>query len=140
MNDEALWERFHARTLAESDWTHQAHLRVAWMFLERHAIDEAHVLMRVGIIRLNLAHGLIETAQRGYHETLTRVWLAIVADERTRAQVATSQAFVTEAASSLTRESPLRFYSKARLLSLEARAMFVPPDLSPLPNPQLNLK
>jgi hypothetical protein len=133
MNDDTLWERFHARTLTDREWTHQAHLRVAWMFLARYPIDVAHVLMRVGIIRLNLAHGLEETAQRGYHETLTRVWLAIVADERARSSAATSEAFIAEAAGVLGRESPLRFYSKARINSVEARAMFVAPDLAPLP-------
>jgi hypothetical protein len=30
------------------------------MFLQRHELDEAHVRMRVGIIRMNERHGLID--------------------------------------------------------------------------------
>ena len=99
-----------------ASWTHAAHLRVAALFLARHALDEAHLLMRVGIIRLNQAHGLVETATRGYHETLTRVWLVLVA-----------------AGQPTDRDAPLRYYSRDRLFSLEARTIFLLPDLAPLP-------
>ena len=78
MDDQDLWEAFGSETLPESEWTHRAHLRVAWLHSSRYPLDEAHVMMRVGIIRLNAAHGLVETAARGYHETITRVWLVVV--------------------------------------------------------------
>jgi hypothetical protein len=132
LDDSALWIAFHARTLPETAWTHVAHLRVAWMYLARHSLDEAHLLMRVGIIRLNSAHGLVETPQRGYHETLTRVWLALVAAARARDQSADSRAFV--ATHALGRDAPLRHYTRERLFSLEARTIFVAPDLAALPS------
>jgi len=84
LDDEALWRAFHDRTLAHAQWTHAAHLRVAWMHLARYELDEAHLRMRVGIIRLNAAHQLVETEMRGYHETLTRVWLVLVRAARRR--------------------------------------------------------
>jgi hypothetical protein len=108
-----------------------AHLRVAWMHLSRFPIEEAHLLMRVGIIRLNHAHGLHETAQRGYHETLTFVWLAIVAEGRRLDATGDSATFVAKHA--LERDAPLRFYSRELLFSARARARFVPPDMAPLP-------
>ncbi len=129
--DDALWAAFGDRTLAEAAWTHSAHLRVAWMHLERFGFDEAHLRMRVGIIRLNAAHGLVETAERGYHETLTRTWLALVGDARERGPCADSVAFVATGAPD--RQAPLRHYSRERLFSLAARATFVAPDLAPLP-------
>ena len=131
LDDAALWTAFHDRSLPEAQWNHRAHLRVAWMHLARTRLDEAHLLMRVGIIRLNLAHGLVETAQRGYHETLTRVWLVLVGAARQRELCADSAAFI--AAHDLGREAPLRFYSRERLFSLAARTVFVDPDLAPLP-------
>jgi multimeric flavodoxin WrbA len=131
LNDEALWAAFHERTLTSAQWTHTAHLRMAWMYLARHSIDEAHVLMRIGIIRLNAAQGLVETPSRGYHETVTRVWLALVAAARRVAEGADSASFV--AAHNFGREVPLGFYSRERLFSTMARAMFVEPDLAPLP-------
>lgn len=131
LDDDALWSAFHDRTLPAAQWTHVAHVRVAWMHLTRHALDEAHVLMRVGIIRLNAAHGLVETATRGYHETITRVWLILVAAARQRDPGSDSRAFL--AAHGLARDTPLRYFSRERLFSLAARASFVAPDLADLP-------
>lgn len=131
LDDDRLWVAFHDRTLPHASWTHAAHLRIAWMHLSRYGIDEAHLRMRVGIIRLNAAHGLVESPARGYHETLTRVWLALVAAARRRDAGADSRGFI--AAHALDRDAPLRHYSRERLFSLEARTMYVPPDLAALP-------
>jgi hypothetical protein len=116
LDDDALWQAFHDRTLPAAQWTHAEHLRIAAMHLARYSLDEAHLLMRVGIIRLNAAHGLVETATRGYHETLTRVWLRLVA-----------------AGQATERDAPLRYYTRERLFSLPARTIFLEPDLAPLP-------
>jgi len=133
MTDEELWDRFHAAALPAVEWTHEGHLRIAWMYLRRHSVDEAHVLMRVGIIRLNAAHGLVETPVRGYHETMTRVWLLLVADAiRTSAAPEPSTAFLAAHFERLAKTAPLRYYTRERLLSVEARARFVEPDLAPL--------
>jgi hypothetical protein len=134
ISDPDLWERFHAATLPHAEWTHQAHLRVAWMYLRQHSLDEAHIRMRVGIIRLNASHGLVESAARGYHETLTRVWLRLVAAAmRATPEHVASGAFLEEHAASLGKDAPLRHYARERLFSATARACFVEPDLSPLP-------
>jgi ribulose kinase len=133
IDDTALWSLFRTASLPDSEWTHRGHLRVAWMFLQRHDLDEAHLLMRVGIIRLNASHDLIETAARGYHETLTRTWLALVARSMGGPVVsATSSSFVDAHSGALAKEAPLRHYSRERLFSLEARARFVDPDIEPI--------
>lgn len=131
LDDAALAHAFHDRTLPAAQWTHAAHLRVAWLHLARHELDAAHLLMRVGIIRLNAAHGLVETTTRGYHDTLTRVWLVLVAAARRRCLGADSTTILADPG--LARDAPLRFYSRDRLFSLAARAAFVPPDLAELP-------
>lgn len=131
LDDDALWRAFHDRTLPASQWTHAAHLRVAWLHLARHELDEAHLRMRVGIIRLNAAHGLVETPERGYHETLTRVWLVLVRAARRGAAGADSTSVLSQPG--LERTAPLGYYSRERLFSVEARARFVPPDLAELP-------
>lgn len=131
LDDAALWQAFHERTLPHGQWTHRAHLRVAWMHLERYALDEAHLRMRAGIILLNASHGLVESPARGYHETMTRVWLVLVAAARARERCGDSAAFV--AGHALDRDAPLAFYSRERLLSGAARSVFVPPDRAPLP-------
>lgn len=132
--DHDLWAQFQSASLPASAWTHQAHLRVAFLYLREHSLDDAHILMRVAIIRLNAFHGLVETVERGYHETLTRVWLLLVASAmKATPQVTSAIDFATEHAASLTKEAPLRHYSRERIFSRTARAQFVAPDLAPLP-------
>ena len=132
--DEELWNAFQTSTLPAADWTHHAHLRIAWMHCQKYALDDAHILMRVGIIRLNATHGLVETPTRGYHETMTRVWLALVAAAiRRTPELCTSTEFLSAHATDLVTVAPLRHYSRQKLTSAEARAVFVPPDLTPLP-------
>lgn len=131
LDDEALWQGFQEQTLPQAQWTHTAHLRVAWLHLARYGLDEAHLRMRAGIIRLNAVHGLVETPARGYHETLTRVWLVLVAALRSRTPATDSASFA--GAPGLERDAPLRFYSRERLFSIAARAMFITPDLAALP-------
>ncbi len=133
MDDDALWDAFTNATLPEKEWTHRGHLRVAWMYSQRYSLDEAHVLMRVGIIRLNAFHGLVETAARGYHETITRVWLVLVRALMKEQPAATSAEFVDAGGAWLAREALFGHYSRDRLMSLEARARFVEPDVDPLP-------
>jgi hypothetical protein len=131
VSDDELWQAFHERTLPHAQWTHAAHLRVAWLHLARYELDEAHLRMRVGIIRLNAAHGLVETPQRGYHETLTRVWLVLVRAARGRAAELDSTSVLSQPG--LDRNAPLAHYSRDLLFSVAARAMFLPPDLAALP-------
>ena len=133
MDDVELWDAFDTASLPEREWTHLAHLRVAWLFSQRYGLDEAHLLMRVGIIRLNAFHGLVETAARGYHETITRVWLTLVRKLMVEIESESSNAFVAGGGAWLEREALLRHYSRGRLFSAEARARFVEPDLEPLP-------
>ncbi|CAN5911620.1 hypothetical protein BH11MYX4_BH11MYX4_69270 [soil metagenome] len=133
MDDDALWDAFSTASLPETEWTHRSHLRVAWMFSRRYSLDEAHLLMRVGIIRLNAAQGLVETPARGYHETITRVWLVLIRSLMKEFPAGSSPAFVDDAGAWLAREALFRHYSRERLMGVEARAHFVDPDLEPLP-------
>lgn len=133
MDDAQLWQAFTTATLPAAAWTHAAHLRVAHMHLARHTLDDAHILMRVGIIKLNAAHGLVETPVRGYHETITRVWLILVQHAARSVPGSDSPAFLAAQEHTLRADAPLRHYTKGRLFSSLARAMFIEPDLEPLP-------
>jgi hypothetical protein len=141
MNDDRLWEAFSTRTLPADLWTHRTHIRVAWLHARRWPLAEAHLRMRVGIIRLNAAHGLEETPQRGYHERLTHFWLSAVAATLARdareasSRVETdSDAFCSTHPELLDKSWPLLFFSRERLFSLAARAVLLEPDLHPLPD------
>jgi hypothetical protein len=135
MDDAELWERFSRQDLSQAEWTHVSHLRVAYLHLTRFTFDEAHLRLRAGIIRLNQRHGLEETSQRGYFETLSRVWLHLVAAAIARCSPAGSADLLERCPEILDRSLPLKHYSKEHLFSTRARAIFVAPDLEPLPAP-----
>lgn len=134
MGDDELFETFCASAIPADQWTHEAHLRVAFCFATRFGLDEAHLRMRAGIIRMNERHGLVETGARGYFETLTRVWLALVADAARRTGGTRSQDVLRDAPELQDRELPLRHYARETLMSVRARSIFVEPDVSPLPS------
>jgi hypothetical protein len=133
MDDARLWQRFQAQDLAHAEWNHLAHVRTAYLHLVRWPIDEAHLRMRAGIIRLNHRHGIEESPARGYFETLTRVWLHLVGAAAGRTAPSDSLDLLERSPELLDRMLPLRHYSKDRLMSERARALFVEPDLLPLP-------
>ena len=133
MDDTELWQRFTQQDLSHAEWDHVSHLRVAYLHLSRFDFDEAHLRLRAGIIRLNHRHGLEETSKRGYFETLSRVWLRLVAVSIRRCAPANSADLLERCPELLDRMLPLRHYSKELLFSTPARAIFVEPDLEPLP-------
>lgn len=133
LDDEALLKAFLDRCISHRGWNHVAHVRTACIHAARHDLDEAHLRLRAGIIRLNERHGLFESGARGYFETLTRAWLHLVDDARRRTGVDDSRELLEVAPDLLDRSLPLRHYSHDVLNSLHARSVFVTPDLLPLP-------
>ena len=133
---EHLGERFLARALPKAEWTHEAHLATStWLLLRRPDIDVDEELPDL-IRRYNESVGGVNSDSEGYHETITRVFLAGV-------RLFLGEADPTEPLHELVnelllspmgrRDWPLRFYSRERLLSVEARRNFVSPDLAALP-------
>ena len=133
MDDQTLWQAFTRSSLTSAEWTHETHVRTAFLHAQQYALDEAHLRLRAGIIRLNERHGLVETSTRGYFETLTRVWLVLVADARARSGACSSQELLERCPELADRTLPSRHYSKQLLASVRARSIFVAPDLEPLP-------
>ena len=139
MNDETLLRRFENRTLAFEEWHHREHVRLAYLYLLRGPFDQALTLMRAGLQALNAAQGVPETLERGYHETLTRGWMQLVHCALCEYGPAENSETFLETHSHLqARRALLFFYSRARLMSAEAKARFVEPDLAPLPRSAKN--
>jgi hypothetical protein len=134
VDDQALWQKFRDSSLTSAEWTHEAHVRTAFLYSREYPLDDAHLRLRAGIIRLNERHGLVESSARGYFETLTRVWLVLVADARARSGAMNSRELLERCPELCDRKLPYRHYSKELLASARARSIFVAPDLKPLPN------
>jgi hypothetical protein len=130
-----LVEAFLAGTLPRAEWTHEAHLRVGAWHVHHHGPDGALALLRERIRRLNDRHGTANTATSGYHETITAAYARLIADFLSAADAGRDleAAVVALLASPLADRAALfRFWSRARLLSPEARSAWLPPDLAPL--------
>ncbi len=131
----ALVRDFKFCTLPRSEWTHRAHLTVALWHELRYPWAEAVELVRAGIKRYNEAHGIRQTREGGYHETITLFWLRMVraylleAAENKRCSLA---ALANGLVERYPKELPLRYYTRERLMSWEARQRWVEPDLLPL--------
>ncbi|CAN5374218.1 hypothetical protein BH09PSE4_BH09PSE4_22380 [soil metagenome] len=124
-----------ACTLPRAEWTHEAHLGAClWLLSERPDIDvDAQI---AGIItRYNASVGGVNDDTQGYHDTITRAFVAgvrlFLADpagtglaERANALLATPMG---------KRDWPLRFYSSDRLFSVAARRGLGEPYIAPLP-------
>jgi hypothetical protein len=136
MTDAEFLADFRAQSIAQGDWTHRAHVRAAYLHVCEMPFERAMDAMRDGIKKLNAAHGLVETPERGYHETLTRAWLTVIAATvRTRGRAESFDAFALEHPHLLCRTLLRVFYSGAGMPP-HSRYNFVAPDLTPLPCPE----
>ena len=131
-----LGERFLARALPKAEWTHEAHLAATtWLLLRRPDVDVDKDLPGL-IRRYNESVGGVNNDCEGYHETITRVFLAGVrlflseADPSEQLHELVDELLLSPMGR---RDWPLRFYSRDRLLSVEARRAFIPPDIAALP-------
>jgi hypothetical protein len=125
-----------AANLPREDWTHEAHIAATtYLLLKRPDVDLDSELPGL-IRRYNESVGGVNSDDEGYHETITRLFLHGV-------RLFLSEADPDEPLHELVnelllspmgrRDWPLRFYSRERLFSVEARRNFVEPDLAALP-------
>jgi len=130
-----LADAFITRTLPKAEWTHEAHLRVGTWHVFHHGRDEAMALLRDRIARYNESVGGVNTDTDGYHDTITWLYVAMIAEHLGRADRSRGvEVLADEVVAALgARELPSRFYSKERLMSVEARRGIVAPDLRELP-------
>jgi hypothetical protein len=125
-----------ARTLPREEWTHEAHLAATlWLVRDRPDVDvDAEIAMIIS--RYNESVGGVNDATQGYHDSITRAYVAGIRDHVASRPVgeplvAAVNALLASPAGK--RDWPLRFYSSELLFSVEARLGFVPPDLASFP-------
>ena len=132
---ESVVHGFQWCTLPREQWTHAAHLTVALWYHLRLPWPHAEKLIRVGIQRFNEAHGIVTTPTGGYHETMTLFWIRMVREylDDVRAEKLSVPTLFNKLIERYGRkELPLEYYSRERLMSLEARASWGEPDLKAL--------
>lgn len=131
----AIGHGLRDRNLPKSDWTHAAHFAAAIWLLAHHPEIDARVAMPEMIRAYNAVTGVANTDSSGYHETITQ------------ASLRAARAFLLERlrhplflvcnelmSSPLGKpEWLLTYWSRARLFSIEARRVWVEPDIQPFP-------
>ena len=133
---EPLGEGLLACTATREEWTHEAHLAATtYLLLHRPDIDLDAELPGI-IRRFNESVGGVNSDTEGYHDTITRAFLHGVRlflgkPRNGEALYETVNGLLLSPMGR--RDWPLRFYSRERLFSVEARRSHVPPDLAAMP-------
>ncbi|HEX4636193.1 MAG TPA: hypothetical protein VH189_08430 [Rhizomicrobium sp.] len=131
-----IGEGLVARTLPRADWTHAAHFAAALWLMHYHPELDAAETMPGLICAYNESVGGVNDDTSGYHETITQASL--------RAARGVLDAYppdmpvhrIVNALLSTNLANPnwlLEYWSRERLMSVEARRQWVEPDLKSLP-------
>ena len=125
-----------SRTLPREEWTHEAHLAATTYLVLKHPEIDLDAELRGIISRYNESVGGTNSDTEGYHDTITHAYLRGIRLFLEEADVARPiHELVNELLMSPMgrRDWPLRFWSKDRLMSVEARRGYVEPDLRAMP-------
>jgi hypothetical protein len=74
VNDDEFLAAFESATIANSEFRHREHLRMAWLYVRREGPTIGEVRIREGIQRFAAAHGVPHL----YPETLTGFWARLM--------------------------------------------------------------
>ena len=132
---EQLIQGFLNCKLEKGQFSHEAHLVSALFLLSKHG-DNTLPIIRQHLKDYLQSIGVESTATSGYHETLTVFWLWRVkkqfADKN--GSVPWNQEVVDKLVEDFEiteRNIWLEYYSKDRMMSVEARKQFIEPDIKP---------
>ena len=130
MNDREFLRAFHESTLSSEDFRHNGHLRLAWLVLRSHGLEEALPLLSGGIRQYASSKGASST----YNETLTRFWIRVVDHAiRMNPSAPEFERFINTFPILLNKQLPLNHWRRETLVGKRARSDWLEPDLRPLP-------
>jgi hypothetical protein len=125
LTDDELVKGFEAGSLA--DFPHDEHVRLTILYLARHGRAETLRRLSEGLRRFATAKGHPEK----FHVTMTRAWIDLIDAARfANPGVEDPAGLVAACPELLDRNALLRFYSRDRLESAEARERWIPPNLT----------
>ena len=126
MSDEELVAAFESTELPADQFTHTAHVRVAWWYLTHTSLPEALLRFATALQRFAAAKG----ATGKYHETVTVAYMLIMAERVAAHPGSVWTEFAAANSDLFNKPSVLRkYYREETLASDRARRAFVMPDL-----------
>jgi len=131
-----IGEGLFAKTLPRTDWTHAAHFAAAlWLMRYRPGLNAAQTLP--GLIRAyNESVGRVNDETGGYHETITLASLRAARGILDAYPPEMPVYRIVNALMATNLADPnwlLEYWSRGRLMSVEARRTWLEPDLKALP-------
>lgn len=130
-----LIKQLETGELPKEKWTHEAHFVMALWYCSHQPVPLAIQYIKEGIKRYNISVGGANTDDSGYHETITVFYTKLIIEYilqndpchsfENRLPDFLQQPF-------LSKDFPLRYYTKELLMSKNARRNWIPPDIQPL--------
>ncbi|TME85649.1 MAG: hypothetical protein E6I47_00860 [Chloroflexi bacterium] len=127
--DDHFLAAFTAGEIANQDFHHRDHLRLAWVQIRRLGLARALEAVTAAIRQFAAGHGHGDR----YHETMTRFWLLVVATGISRHPTLAFDELLAVAPHLLDKNLPYRHWSRERMGSEDARQRWVEPDLRLMP-------
>ncbi len=121
---------FQTGVLPFEQWTHAAHIRMAYLVCKSsETFQEALSKIRQGIQNFNGLHA--SKLKIGFHETMTQLWATLVwnATQKSNRSLSDSNAFIEQNPYLLDSSLWKQYYSPTLMFSPEAKSSFIPPDL-----------
>ena len=131
VEDIAFQQSFELFEVAPSAFDHAAHVRLAYIYLCQHSVEEATERMKHSLLAF-LDH--LGIGRSKFHGTITRAWIMAVRHFMEISPLSKSSLdFIAVNPRLLDSNIMLRHYSAQVLFSQDARAKFVQPDLAAIP-------
>lgn len=126
MTDQELISQFESCTLAEKDFSHANHVRVAFLYLQQLPLPDAIAKFSGRIRALAARYGKADR----YHETITQAYIFIIHERMTQRSVSNWQDFAALNKDLLHNGKIVleRYYRPETIASDSARTSFVAPD------------
>ena len=128
--DAQFLHEFRTGVLPFEQWTHAAHIRMAYLVCKSSAsFEEALETIRQGIQHFNGLHTAKLTV--GFHETMTQLWATLIwnATQQCDSSVSNSNAFLDQNRDLLDSSLWKQYYSPGVMFSPDAKRAFISPDL-----------
>jgi hypothetical protein len=121
-------EDFERGDVDPEQFDHEAHIFVAWSYLQKHELQESIARFCKALRNLTKKLGV----ESKYHETITWFFMILIAERKAASE--DWQAFKRRNADLFAKQPSIisAYYSSERLGSLLARTQFVMPDRLPL--------
>ena len=130
MTDDEFVTAFLSGSLPNSQFHHRDHLRLTWTLIRLTGEEQAMKRVTSGIRYFATQHGHAEK----YHETMTRFWVLLVGHMvAARPDITTFDDFLVAFPMLLEKDLPYRHWQRETMLSPDARARWVEPDILALP-------